>query len=113
MGDGEDSPENLEDLQKPSKEIGKLMDELQEILENYSTQDMKIAESHMKRAAEIKREIERAGFPVTWTIVVNPENPSKPEVKLGIVLPKKNMTPKERMTYDKWFATVNNLPEIK
>jgi hypothetical protein len=108
----EDDSRSLEGLQKPSREVIELINEMKMLLETICL-NPKIAKPHMLRVAEIKKEIQRAGFPIEWKILIDPLNPTKPQAEITIFLPKKNMTPTEQKSYDAWFSMANNLPPLE
>ena len=66
-------------------------------------------EAVQKRFREIKEEIHRYGFALTWDAKLNSNNPTALDAEVQLWKPKKNLTPEEQTLYDNWFKSVNEI----
>jgi hypothetical protein len=64
-----------------------------------------------ERLDEIRIEIYRHGWNVTWNMSIDPAHPDRLDVQVDLWKPKPDMTPEEREIYDEWFRDVNDIQE--
>lgn len=64
-----------------------------------------------KRLNEIRDEIQRHGWAVTWSAGINPENPTELTARVQLWKPKTGLSPEDQQIYDNWFKRMNNIKE--
>lgn len=87
-----------------------LVNEMQRLLEQNLTRDPSPETSAaMARVREIRTELLRMGFLVTWTCNCDIRYFQTPSVEVTLWKPKPDLSPEDQKIYDEWFARMNGI----
>lgn len=89
-----------------------LANEMQRLLEENLARDPSTETSAaMARVREIRTELMRMGFLVTWTCNCDLRYFQTPSVEVTLWEPKPDLSPEDQKIYDEWFRKMNGIAD--